>query len=131
MKPTKEKRLAFDPFIGRGVDGLIRSTAPEEPVEPIESTEPDEPIAPPESVESREPLESTEPIAPSAPDEPIAPTEPKIRRSISFSNENMTHLQLMAGFRNMSIDKYIGELCQADRSAKAALVLQLKKLKGE
>lgn len=128
MKATKDKRLAFDPFIGRGVDGLIRSTEPNEPTEPdapIESFEPYKPL---------EPTEPNEPVEPDEPDEPFVPVEPKapkIRRSISFTAENMTHLQLMAGFRGMSIDKYLGELCQADRSAKAEFVQQLKKLKGE
>ena len=137
MRTNKAPRLAYDPFIGRGVDGLIRSTAPEEQIEPFESEEPIEPnesfapVEPTEPVEPMTPNESIEQLAPSDPTAPKEPSEPKVRRSISFHIENMTHLQLMAGFRNMSVDKYLGELCQADRAAKAELVQQLKKLKGE
>lgn len=126
-----DKRLAMDPFSGRGVDSLIRNTTADAPYTPYAS-DTSEASSTPNASDT--PNASEEPDASCAPQKPDAPVKPagkyrdRPRISLSFTDENLEHLQSMAALSRTSITQYLNTLVDSDRAEKAEIVSRMKDL---
>jgi len=108
---TDKKRLGHDPLSDepKGIDGLIRSTAPEAQTEHSTHTTQTTLKIPGKKGERGEKL-------------------PRI--NMAFDPDQLEYLRTMAGLENISITRYIYNLVAADMGRRCDLFAKITELKG-